>query len=90
MVLPTCRELPWGNVGTWQLINLLMNGGRLEIPPRERLPGEDTPSFAGLDDYISLLQRCWVQEPADRPTFHQIVPELRELLERTVPQPLSS
>lgn len=39
-----------------QLINLLMNGGRLEIPPRERLPGEDTPSFAGLDDYISLLQ----------------------------------
>ena len=28
-----------------QLVGLVLNGGRLEIPPRERLPGADTPHF---------------------------------------------
>jgi hypothetical protein len=31
---------------------------------------------AGLDAYISLLQRCWAQALTDRPTFHQVVHEL--------------
>ena len=39
-----------------QLVSLLMDGGRLEVPPRERLPGADTPSFAGLDAYVALLK----------------------------------
>jgi hypothetical protein len=34
------------------------------------------PIPAGLDAYIGLLQRCWAQAPADRPTFRQVVHEL--------------
>jgi hypothetical protein len=30
-----------------QIISLVLGGGRLEIPARERLPGLDTQSFAG-------------------------------------------
>ena len=30
-----------------QIISLVLGGGRLEIPARERLPGPDTRSFAG-------------------------------------------
>ncbi len=51
-----CRELPWSTTGPWQLVNLLMNGGHLDIPPREELPGADTPTFAGLDAYIELMK----------------------------------
>lgn len=40
-----------------QLVSLVVNGGRLAIPPRNELPGLDTPTFAGLDDYIALM-RC--------------------------------
>lgn len=58
--LPPCphprRELPWSTTGPWQLVNLLMNGGHLEVPPREELPGTDTPAFEGLDAYIALMK----------------------------------
>lgn len=54
-----------------------MSGERLPIPPMERLPGPDAQGFAGLPGYLALMQRCWAQEPELRPTFRQIVEELR-------------
>ncbi|KAL4423315.1 hypothetical protein ABPG77_006110 [Micractinium sp. CCAP 211/92] len=72
-------QVPWTNVGPWQLVNLLVSGSRLEIPPLEQLPGSDTPQFAGLDAYVALMRRCWAQDPAERPTFEQVIPELRAL-----------
>ncbi|KAL4430022.1 hypothetical protein ABPG77_004392 [Micractinium sp. CCAP 211/92] len=76
-------ELPWSTTGPWQLVNLLMNGGHLEIPPREELPGADTPSFEGLDAYIQLMKRCWAQNQYDRPGFEEITRDLRSLLDST-------
>ena len=55
----------------------VLAGGRPEVPPREALPGPDTAAFAGLDEYVALMQQCWAQDPGDRPTFQQIVPALR-------------
>ncbi len=48
-----------------------MDGHRLAIPPRDQLPGPDTASFAGLDAYIALMQRCWAQV---RPVFAWLHP----------------
>jgi hypothetical protein len=47
-------------------------------PKRHASPfNPNSPSpCAGLDAYINLLERCWAQAPADRPTFHEIVQEL--------------
>lgn len=44
-----------------QLVGFVTHGGRPEVPPREQLPGEDTPHFEGLDAYLDLMQRCWHQ-----------------------------
>ena len=33
-----------------------------------QLPGG---SFSGYDAYVALMQRCWAEDPADRPTFEQ-------------------
>lgn len=41
-----------------QLHHRLKNGMQLQVPPRDELPGADTASFAGLDDYITLMR--WV------------------------------
>jgi hypothetical protein len=50
-----------------------------EPPPPPPLP----PGCAGLNAYINLLQWCWVETPADRPTFKQVLSEL-EVVERSL------
>jgi len=82
-------QLPWAKDNPWSIVHIVGNGGRLQIPTRWDLPGPDTVHFAGLDDYVSLLQRCWAQNPFDRPSFNEIIIELRALQE-TVPAITSS
>lgn len=65
---------------TPQLVRFVADGGRLEIPDRMALPGPDTATFGGLDDYTGLIRRCWAQEPADRPGFQHIIDSLRWVL----------
>lgn len=51
---------------------------------RPDIPGDPEQlqggTFDGWDAYTGLLQRCWAQEPAARPTFDIVIAELRELL----------
>lgn len=71
-------QLPWGTGNPWQLVSYVAGGGRLAVPPLEALPGGDTATFAGLlGSYCALMQRCWAQDPSQRPTFQCVVPELR-------------
>ena len=44
---------------------------RPELPSKEDMPG-DSRSFAGLDEYIRLMNRCWHQVPESRPTFAEV------------------
>ncbi|KAL4443708.1 hypothetical protein ABPG75_011445 [Micractinium tetrahymenae] len=79
-------QLPFAELrhpNQWQLATLVVNGRRPDIPPRDQLPGADTPDFQGLDAYLALLQCCWASDPAERPTFQHIVHELRALLDQT-------
>ena len=36
---------------------------------RLQLPGG---TFVAYDDYVELMQRCWVDAPEERPTFEQV------------------
>ena len=40
--------------------------------------------FPEYEAYLALMQRCWAQDPADRPAFAEIIGELRGLLSRTL------
>lgn len=61
-----------------QLVSHVLAGGRLEVPPVEALPGGDAPALrAGLGIYVALMRRCWADAPEERPSFNEIVPELR-------------
>lgn len=57
---------------------MVLQGERLAVPPPEQLPGCGSGGGAppGLGRYVSLMQRCWAS-PEERPTFDQMVPELR-------------
>ena len=55
-----------------QVVALVTEGQqRPELPPKEDMPG-DSRSFAGLDEYIQLMHRCWHQVPESRPTFAEV------------------
>ena len=58
----------------WQVTKSVIEGQRLPFPPPEQLPGG---TFEGLEGYCALIERCWAQDPAQRPTFAAIVNDLR-------------
>lgn len=60
---------------------MLMRGDRLEVPPRDKLPG-DTPGAASYAAYIELMQHCWAEGPAERPDFEEISARLRQESQR--------
>ena len=78
-------ELPWLKDNPWSVAHIVGNGGRLTIPNRWDLPGLDTNQFTRFDDYIDLMQRCWAQNPYDRPRFSEIIQELKSL-ESSMPE----
>lgn len=49
-------QLPWEASNPWQIVSLVLGGGRPPVPPREQLPGADTPEFAGLDAFLGLMK----------------------------------
>lgn len=53
-----------------------MRGGRLPLPEPSQMPGP-AEAFQGMPGYLAVLGACWAQEAEARPTFAQIVPELR-------------
>lgn len=54
-----------------QVVALVTDGAqRPDVPPRESLPGPG--DFDGYPEYIMLMEQCWHQDPAARPTFTQV------------------
>ena len=64
-----------------QLVFMITSGERLPIPPLPELPGAAPPAEL-YDAYVRLMQRCWAQDPAQRPPFAEVIAELRGILGR--------
>ncbi|KAL4441448.1 hypothetical protein ABPG77_001952 [Micractinium sp. CCAP 211/92] len=73
-------QLPYTTGNSWQVATHIMAGGRLPIPPAEQLPGPDRLAPAQLDAYVALMERCWQQARDARPSFTQIIADLRRIL----------
>jgi serine/threonine protein kinase len=73
----TC-EMPWIGIHEWGIVNLVMQGRRLQVPQLSDLP-VPCPSQALFSDYVGLMERCWAHQPEDRPNFDDVVRELQEM-----------
>ncbi|KAL4521658.1 hypothetical protein Ndes2526A_g01846 [Nannochloris sp. 'desiccata'] len=72
-------QLPWGTSNPWGIVSLVTAGNRLTVPDANTLPGPESGSWPKLGEYVALMERCWAQEPADRPNFEQVMAELRRI-----------
>ncbi|KAL4427896.1 hypothetical protein ABPG75_001985 [Micractinium tetrahymenae] len=79
-------QIPWEREGrnSFQLVHMISSGERLQVPPRDSAPGPEQLSEADYVAYVALLQRCWAQEPAERPGFDQVISQLRSILANTL------
>jgi serine/threonine protein kinase len=81
-------EIPWNKVSPWTVVATLMNGGTLAMPPlddaTQPLPGSaaDNATFAPhLPAYTALIKRCWAHNQFDRPSFEEVIHDLRSICE---------
>lgn len=59
----------------------LQRGDRPLIPDPASCRGG---TFAGMPQYLDLMQRCWATDPSDRPPVKDVLCSLRELLENSL------
>ena len=68
-------RLPWGNsMNPFQIANAVLSGQRLQPPAPDELPAGELVVY---DAYVALMESCWREDPAARPTFEAIVQELQ-------------
>ncbi len=75
-------QLPWPNVNPWSIVGLVLSGARPLLPTAEGLPTfavDKSMDRPGLEEYLTLMQKCWSQRPAQRPKFKEIVEVLQSL-----------
>jgi hypothetical protein len=78
-------NIPWGDVPKYReetIFTFIQEGKRLDIPPLKDLPGFD--GNGGMDSsqveqYIKLMERCWANDPGERPLFDEIAVVLGEM-----------
>jgi serine/threonine protein kinase len=74
-------RMPWHEVSPRFEITIayrVKDGQRPAIPATADLPGpaDGRPSPAALEAYLALMNRCWAQDPAQRPEFQAVAAEL--------------
>jgi hypothetical protein len=69
-------QLPWVDGNAFQIMRSIAAGGRPPIPAPADLP-DSGGVFPGLEGYIQLMQQCWTQEPAERPSFSDALNDLK-------------
>lgn len=73
-------QFPWGDAAPWTVVAAIQGGRRPAVPPAAQLPGLGPGAMPpGLGRYVALMERCWAQQPQNRPSFEDIMAEMRAI-----------
>jgi hypothetical protein len=75
------RRVPWEGETTWAIVGQVQSGGRLQVDD-ETVDRMDDMDDASKEQFIGLMQKCWNQDPEQRPDFGLVAQSLRELQKR--------
>ncbi|KAL4428439.1 hypothetical protein ABPG75_002528 [Micractinium tetrahymenae] len=77
---------PFEGVNPYQIINMVLDassGSGLEVPPPDRLAGGPLAQYPA---YVQLMRACWARDPAQRPTFAEVVDRLQAIMKAEAQQ----
>ncbi|PSC73896.1 Serine threonine-kinase CTR1 isoform A [Micractinium conductrix] len=73
-------ELPFLDLSNFQImLAVTQQGQRPAIKDQWGAAQYPGGTFIGYNEYVALMQRCWADDPAARPTFEQIIADLRRI-----------
>lgn len=73
------RSIPWSDLKHWDIVTLVRDGARPPVPNFWEVHDSTGKDCTYFDEYVTLMTTCWSQNPYDRPTFAEIVRELKEM-----------
>lgn len=73
------QHVPWPDVKSWEIVSLIRDGARPPVPNFwDAVDGQGQECIV-FDEYVNLMTSCWSQNPYDRPSFAEIVRELKDM-----------
>ena len=73
-------EIPWKDSKPWEIVQLIKEGGRPTTPNFWDCVDARGNEFTAFDEFVKLLTDCWDQNPYSRPSFNDIIRELKEIV----------
>lgn len=73
------RSIPWSDLKQWDIVTLVRDGARPPVPNFWEVRDSVGKECTYFDEYVTLMTSCWSQNPYDRPTFAEIVRELKDM-----------
>jgi len=73
------QQVPWHDVKSWEIVSLIRDGARPPVPNFwDAVDGQGQECIV-FEEYVNLMTLCWSQNPYDRPSFAEIVRELKDM-----------
>lgn len=73
------RDIPWRGVDIEDIVTLVREGARPQIPNFWDVLDSQGNELTVFEEYVDLMTSCWSQNPYDRPSFADIVKNLKDI-----------
>jgi len=73
-------KIPWRDSKPWEIVQLIKDGGRPSTPNFWDCTDARGDELIAFDEYVKLMCACWDGNSYSRPTFQEVVRELKEIV----------
>mgnify|MGYP002629758853 CR=1 FL=1 len=73
-------KIPWRDSKPWEIVQLIKDGGRPSTPNFWDCTDARGDELIAFDEYVQLMCACWDGNSYSRPTFQDVVRELKEIV----------
>lgn len=72
-------RIPWLETNFAEIVSLVRDGARPQIPNFWDVQDGKGAELIAFEEYVQLMTECWAQNPYERPSFGDIIRELKDI-----------